>query len=39
MNRPKSLYSVLKLREFVSALGMLIALGNDVYDSVSVLMP
>lgn len=39
MNRSKSLYSpVLKLSEFVSALDMLIALGNDVYDSVSVLM-
>lgn len=40
MNRSKSLYSpVLKLKEFVSALDMLIALGNnDVYDSVSVLM-
>lgn len=39
MNRSKSLYSpVLKLREFVSALDMLIALDNDVYDLVSVLM-
>lgn len=39
MNRSKPLYSpVLKLRESVSALDMLIALGNDVYDSGSVLM-